>query len=189
MIKSPLFAILLTIMIVIWGSDILGKCLFENTNQNLVVQLEPSTPLEEKASERLRKGLTIVVQNSATKPDSKDPWFSFGCQAYFDPWEETYSVKSSDNVGKTVIVKYKSLSKLPKECLQYAFKQPDSSNKSFHITTQLDPVTDAQVKKTSEWLATRGIGPQAGILGRAVGAVLDLKSEIRDESNCEQKLK
>lgn len=103
------------------------------------------------------------------------------CHILYDLWAEKYIVsRSGDEAAKTFPLGREQ--DALKECMIADVPGPADARR-VAVEAVLNPVDEKQQELTREWLATKGIGG-SGVVGRAIGAVMNLKAEKRWTYEC-----
>ena len=167
-----------------------GKCSIKTTQsgRSLIPMIEdrfwhPTTG----ALRKIRDGLTLTVDRRIALFSGKNtpPLQIFGrCKLAYDLWTETFlvgdtlnqvepSLKFANAKGVDALLKCVSI---PLPNLDYAMAK---------VQILINPVDEEQEARTRNWLASKGIGGAGtGVMGRAMGAVINLKTESTVEYDC-----
>lgn len=139
------------------------------------------------ALRKVRDGLalTVVRKVSLFGPDGSALGEITGrCRLVYDLWAETYQVSDVIN-QKPFEQKFPGAQGQQALSLCVSVPMPRFPFSHAHVTALVNPVDAHQEERTRTWLATKGIGgPGNGIVGRALGAVIDLKTETTVDYDC-----
>jgi hypothetical protein len=132
-------------------------------------------------NDKLAKGLTVTLLHEVTRGGQS---FVFGCRVYYDLWDESYGVTTFVGNGAEAKHTERDRKKVMALCDEVPLDGHGTGDE-VAVTSRLDPVSDDQMEKTRQWLATRGIGNSSkAIVGRAVGAITSLKEERSVSRTC-----
>ncbi len=166
------------------------KCdirLLRNGTSLFVSSLPESFWLDSGALRKVRDGLALNIERKVKLLDQEGNFvkdFSGRCTLAYDLWAETYLL-SDTSYQPTLNLKF-SKSQAKDALLQCVGLQiSDFRNKSLKTLTLINPIDKEQESRTREWLATKGIGGAgSGVVSRALGAVIDLKTESVVKYDC-----
>lgn len=149
------------------------------------------------ALRKIKDGLALTVEQhiSLFKASDVPPVKVLGrCRINYDLWAETYFVKkqlvASDSENKPEKIEehkfsYSQGAQALKNCLTLLLPRADFVSVQGEVL--LNPVDKEQEKRTRDWLATKGIGGTgAGVVGRAMGAVMNLSTESTVAYDCKR---
>lgn len=132
-------------------------------------------------SQKTQKGLTVnLVTQSHLASSSANNELMVRCRIYADLWNEDFIVNRTSILSSAFSPpqKFKSLREALRVCQQVSLPLEVKGIEGLEVVTVLNPISDEQIEKTRKWLAERGIAANAGpMLGRAVGALLDLNDQ------------
>ncbi len=161
----------------------------DGTNQVLIPDL-PETFWQPTGSLRkVRDGLALTLDRKVEflGADSKVLSEHSGrCRLVYDIWAEIFSI--TDSIF-TPFGEFKYPNAKGREALEKCASIPlSSAPKNYvliHVVTLVNPVDAHQEERTRNWLATKGIGGSgSGVIGRALGAVINLKTESVVDYDC-----
>ena len=166
-----------------------AKCHVTQVNNALL--LSPDMPGSYfDANETIRKvkdGLALTVErrvvalNSQKQPVAQ----SFArCRLIYDLWAETFIL--TDNAGTaTTDIRYKSNQHKDalERCAQVTLTTDNFA--SLKVNVVVNPIDAKTEERTRNWLAAKGLGGTgSGVVGRAIGAVLNLKADSAVDYEC-----
>lgn len=139
--------------------------------------------------DKMQKGVRLTIVHRALMQESMIG--IFGCQVYFDLWEEEYYVQRIDNNSwreesphaKQQVIKTKHKD----EAINYCFASQFNLSVPFsqvRVQTLVDPTNKEQMERTRRWLAQRGIGGNSSIIGKALGSLIRLEHQTEFETIC-----
>lgn len=142
---------------------------------------------ESGALRKVRDGLALTVErriaiidvNGNVRTESAGQ-----CRLAYDLWAELFLL--SDNAYNPPRQR-KIASLQAQEALLQCVAMPlaDVQGRLIKVLALVNPVDAKQEQLTREWLATKGIGgSRSGVIGRALGAVIDLKTETTVNYDC-----
>jgi len=146
---------------------------------------------------KVRDGLTLTVEQKLELVQSNEDakaWRKRRCRLSYDLWAEHFILQDelvySDASGSPVIMPQESRVFQNKDGLQalrscLAVMLLNAKFNEAKGQVLINPVDKEQEKKTRDWLATKGVGGVgSGILGRAMGAVMNLNAESVVDYEC-----
>ena len=161
----------------------------EGSLQTLIPDLPAAFWQPTGALRKVRDGLALTLDRkldllgSDGKPVAEQ---SGRCRLVYDIWAEVFTVSDSlyNPTAEFKFPNAKSHDALEKCAgIQLPVSPPRFS--SIHIITLVNPVDAKQEERTRNWLATKGIGGSgSGVIGRALGAVINLKTESVVDYEC-----
>lgn len=108
------------------------------------------------------------------------------CRLVYDIWGEIFTLSDSlySPPAEFKFTNARSQEALEKCAgIQLPVSSPHYS--AIHVITLVNPVDAKQEERTRNWLATKGIGGSgSGVIGRALGAVINLKTESVVDYEC-----
>ena len=127
---------------------------------------------------KLARGLTVTMVHQM-------PFGEWKCSVLLDLWDEVYAA-SGGWIGKEPSrIKTKKIADALLLCSDIGVPSESRIPEKFELITIVDPVSEEQMARTRKWLAERGIGKgSSAIVGRAVGAILDLKDNRTIVRSC-----
>jgi hypothetical protein len=139
--------------------------------------------------DKMEKGVRLTIVHRALMQDNVIG--IFGCQVYFDLWEEEYYVQHIDNNSwreespraKQQVIRTKHKDDAINLCFttQFNLIVPFSQ---VRVQTLVDPTNKEQMERTRRWLAQRGIGGNSSIIGKALGSLIRLDHQTEFETIC-----
>lgn len=153
--------------------------------------LLPNLPVEfwkpTGALRKVRDGLALTIDRRAqllTRDGGLLGVVGATCRLMYDIWEDSFLLVDLQESTRLELKfgSAKSLEAL-KRCVSLSL--PQTTAALAHVQVLINPVDSRQEERTRDWLATKGIGGTgAGIMGRAMGAVINLKTESTVEHDC-----
>lgn len=158
------------------------------TSQVLVPDLPAAFWQPSGALHKVRDGLALTLDRKIEllDPSGKPLVEQSGrCRLVYDIWGEVFNLSDSMSSPASEL-------KFPNakgaEALETCASIPlpaASKYSSIHVVTLVNPVDAKQEERTRNWLATKGIGGSgSGVIGRALGAVINLKTESVVDYDC-----
>jgi hypothetical protein len=155
---------------------------------SLFVAPMPETFWQESgALRKVRDGLSLniernvkIVEHDGTIVNT----FRGKCTLAYDLWAETYLLSDSFTSPAS---KYKFSKNHALDALLQCVGIPinDFKNRTLQTLTLINPIDKEQEERTREWLSTKGIGGSgSNVVSRALGAVIDLKTESVVKYDC-----
>ncbi|MCX6124464.1 MAG: hypothetical protein NTV34_06900 [Proteobacteria bacterium] len=136
---------------------------------------------------KVRDGLTLTVERRVAV-------FGTGhqlvaqvtgrCRLVYDLWAEKFIIKDSlYEAGQEISMPGSQGRNALLRCVTLPL--PKINFDSMRVQVLINPIDEQQEARTRDWLATKGIGGAGtGIMGRAMGAVINLKTESKVEYDC-----
>jgi hypothetical protein len=156
------------------ANDIPPQCMTEAGKVNLF-DLDRQFP---SVKNNLENGLTVTFLHRL-RSDSHTS--EFGCQLYFDLWEQKYVINTWDRNKTKSIHQTTTYAAALETCATTSWP----TNETPTVITMLNPVSQKQIKETRRWLAEKGIAANSdAIVGRAVNAFMDIDRSQKVVRTC-----
>lgn len=158
-----------------------SSCVLNQHSAEPHIVMEDLTARFPEIAQKIQKGLTVnLVTQTFLATSFRGEEVSVHCRIYADLWNELVVVSRTTFKSETFSTpqKFKTLADGIRLCQEVELPASARGLSGLDVVTILNPVSAEQVEKTRKWLAERGIGASAGpMLGRAVGALLDLNDQ------------
>lgn len=161
----------------------------DGTQQVLVPNLPAAFWQPSGALRKVRDGLALTLDRKVEFLDStgKPLGEQQGrCRLVYDLWAEVFTLSDSiyNPTGEFKFSNAHGQDALEK-CASIPLLTPTQNYSMLHVVTLVNPVDAKQEERTRTWLATKGIGGSgSGVIGRALGAVINLKTESVVDYDC-----
>lgn len=161
----------------------------DGTTQVLIPDLPETFWQSSGALRKVRDGLALTLDRKVEFLDANSKVLSERsgrCRLVYDIWAEIFTVSDS---ALSSIAEFKFPNAKGREALEKCAGIPLSGSPAtyslLHVVTLVNPVDAHQEERTRNWLATKGIGGSgSGVIGRALGAVINLKTESVVDYDC-----
>jgi hypothetical protein len=176
----------------VWAIDMskIEKCDIRKTANGSRI-LVPNLPTEfwqpSGALRKVRDGLALTVERHMSILDaSGEVKLNVGgqCRLAYDLWAETFLlIDSSISPSRQINIPGAQAADALLQCASIPL--PEVPADRIKVITLVNPVDAEQEKATREWLATKGFGGSGGgVISRALGAVINLKTETAVSYDC-----
>lgn len=161
----------------------------EGALQTLIPDLPPTFWQPSGALRKVRDGLALTLDRKIDLLDQngKPVAEQTGrCRLVYDIWGEMFTLSDSlyNPTAEFKFANARGQDALEK-CAGIQLPVSPSHFSSIHVITLVNPVDAKQEERTRNWLATKGIGGSgSGVIGRALGAVINLKTESVVDYEC-----
>lgn len=166
-----------------------GKCQLKKHNGSILSTAEMPTSYWDLSGviRKVRDGLALTVERRMAMLTSErqvvDQYFG-RCRLVYDLWAETFILNDFSDGGVSETRHANGDYKLAlARCV--SLHLPHDKFASLRVNVVVNPIDEQQEERTRNWLATKGIGGAgSGVIGRALGAVINLKADSVVDYEC-----